>query len=282
MAVALIAPLVALMVALVFYPLALTLWGSLHRIVLTRPGTPYIGLTNYANLFRDSNVTASWVNTFWYVVVAVGVEIVGGLAVALTLHSVRRGQGWLLAAVVLPWALPPVVNSIVWGWIYNPSYGLLNGVLYNLHLIPSYQVWFNNRATALVLIALVHAWRMLPLSAVILLAALKSVPDELYEAARIDGANGLSAFRWVTFPLISGGLAIALTQATVFALNIFDEAYVLAGTGLSTRSTLIQVYLSAFQNLHFSYGMALSFLLMIVALAVSVFYVARVYREVQY
>jgi multiple sugar transport system permease protein len=270
------------MAALVFYPLGLTIWGSLHHINPTHASAPFIGIRNYTDLFHDTGVTKSWINTFWYVVIAVSIEVGGGLLIALTLNSLKVGQGWLLAAVVLPWALPPVVNSIVWGWIYNPSYGLLNGMLYQLGLISHYHVWFNHRAMALFLIALVHAWRMLPLSAVILLAALKSVPRELYEAAQIDGTNALSSFRSVTLPLISGGLAIALTQATVFALNIFDEPYVLDGTSLSTRSTLVQVYLSAFQNLHFSYGMALSFLLMVAALAISIFYVLRIYREIQY
>ncbi len=153
----------------------------------------------------------------------------GGLAAALLLNAVKTGRRWLLAATVLPWALPPVINAIVWLWIYNPSYGLLNGVLKARGAIAANHVWFNDRATALVLIGLVHVWRMMPLTAVILLSALQGVPADLIEAARLDGAGPVQRFRFVTLPLISGGLAIALSQSTVFAFNLFDEAWILNG-----------------------------------------------------
>ena len=110
---------------------------------------------------------------------AVVVETLGGLAAALLLNAVKTGRRWLLAATVLPWALPPVINAIVWLWIYNPSYGLLTGVLKATGVIAANHVWFNDRATALVLIGLVHVWRMMPLTAVILLSALQGVPSEL-------------------------------------------------------------------------------------------------------
>jgi multiple sugar transport system permease protein len=123
---------------------------------------------------------------------------------------------------------------------------------------------------------------MMPLTAVILLAALQSIPRDLYEAARLDGAGPIKSFRLVTLPLISSGLAIALSQSTVFAFNLFDEAWILAGSSLGTRSVIIQVYLTAFQNLRFSSGMALSILAMLASLLVSLIYVLRVYRETRY
>ena len=156
--------------------------------------------------------------------IAVVLETVGGLAAALLLHRIRRGRQWLLAALVLPWCLPPVVNALVWLWIYNPSYGLLNGILLSLGAIDGPQVWFNDRGTALFLVALVHVWRMMPLTAIILLAALQSIPQDIYDAAKLDGAGPVQRFRLVTLPLIAGGMAIALSQSTVFAFNLFDEA----------------------------------------------------------
>jgi multiple sugar transport system permease protein len=272
-------PIMLLMAALVFYPLVVTIWDSLHRVDPMRVGTPFIGLKHYQEMLTDSDVQVAWVNTIWYVLLAVTLETIGGLLVALLLASLKVGRTWVLAAVILPWALPPVVNAVVWSWVYNPSYGLLNGLLERLGLISSPQVWFNDRGTALVLIALVHVWRMLPLTAVIVLAALQGIPKELYEAASIDGASLWRSFRSITLPLLAGALAIALTQSTVFAFNLFDEAFVLNGSSLDTRPLLVQVYISAFQNLHFSYGMALSVVLMLVSLAVSVVYVRFVYRE---
>ncbi len=276
---ALAAPIILVMGALVIYPVLLTLWDSLLRVDPLKAGTPFVGLKNYADLMVDPAVQTSWINTVAYVVLAVVAETLAGLGAALLLDSVYTGRRWLLAAVVLPWALPPVVNAIVWLWIYNPSYGVLNGLLKGAGLIASNHVWFNDRTTALVLIAIVHVWRMMPLTAVILLAALQGVPRELLDAAKLDGAGPVQRFRFVTLPLISGGLAIALSQSTVFAFNLFDEAWILAGSSLDTRTVVAEVYMSAFQNLRFSYGMALSVLLMLASLLVSLVYVLRVYRE---
>lgn len=275
-------PIIVIMGGLVFVPLGSTLWDSLFRIDPMRAGTPFVGLQNYLSSLTDPAVSQAWLNTGAYVVLAVVLETLGGLGAALLLSQVKYGRQWLLAALVLPWCLPPVVNAIVWLWIYNPSYGLLNGVLKSVGLISDNVVWFNNRAAALVLVTLVHVWRMLPLTAIILLAALQAIPQELYEAAKLDGAGPFKSFRMVTLPLISGGLAIALSQSTVFALNLFDEAWILNGASLDTRTAIIQVYMSAFQNLHFSRGMALSVVIMIASLLVSTLYVLRVYRETSY
>ncbi|HTI02239.1 MAG TPA: sugar ABC transporter permease [Acidisoma sp.] len=272
-------PIIILMGSLVFWPLILTFWDSLHRVDPMRFGTPFVGLRNYLNLFSDSDVRAATINTLTYVVVAVVVETLGGIAAALLLNAMGPARKWMLAAVILPWALPPVVNSIIWLWIYNPSYGVLNGVLHMLGLISHNHVWFNDRWTALFLIALVHIWRMLPITAVIVLAGLQSVPQELYEAARMDGAGAFSRFGWITLPLVAPSLAIAMTQSTVLAFNLFDEAWILNGSSGDTRTLLIQVYMSAFQDLHFSYGMALSVLVMFASLAVSLIYVLRIPGE---
>jgi multiple sugar transport system permease protein len=275
-------PIIVIMGSLVFLPLVTTFVDSLYRIEPMRAGSPYVGFGNYAALATDTNVRLAWLNTLIYVVIAVVLETVGGLAAALLLNKVRLGRRWLLAALVLPWCLPPVVNAIVWLWIYNPSYGLLNSILQSVGIISQNKVWFNDRETALFLVALVHVWRMMPLTAIILLASLQSIPADLYEAAKLDGAGAIKSFRLVTLPLISGGLAIALSQSTVFAFNLFDEAWILTGSSLDTRTVIIQVYMSAFQNLKFSFGMALSILAMIASLVVSLIYVLKVYRETRF
>ena len=275
-------PIILVMASLVFVPLVTTVLDSLYRIDPMRPGTPFVGLLNYQNLATDSNVQHATWNTLVYVVLAVVLETLGGLAAALLLNKVRHGRQWLLAILVLPWCLPPVVNALVWLWIYNPSYGVLNNLLKAIGLISENQVWFNDHHTALLLISLVHVWRMLPLTAIILLAALQAIPGDLYEAAKLDGASRFKCFRMITLPLIAGGLAIALSQSTVFAFNLFDEAWILNGASLDTRSLIIQVYMSAFQNLKFSYGMALSVLAMIASLLVSMVYVLKVYRETRF
>jgi multiple sugar transport system permease protein len=276
------APIIIIMGGLVILPLIVTVIDSFFRVEPMKQGTPFVGLRNYFNLMTDSQVLQSWANTFIYVAIAVAIETLGGLAAALVLNKARIGRRWLLAIVVLPWCLPPVVNAIIWLWIYNPSYGLLNALLRSVGLITENHVWFNDRFTGLLLISVVHAWRMMPLTAIILLAALQSIPANLYEAARIDGATAWRQFSLITLPLISGGMAIALSQSTVFAFNLFDEAWILNGSSMDTRSIMVQVYMMAFQNLKFSLGMGLSILAMIASLVVSAIYVLRVYKETRF
>jgi len=163
--------------------------------------------------------------------------------------------------------------------IYQPGAGLLNGILVAFGLPFDNHVWFNDKTSAIIAVVVVHIWRMLPLTIVIVLAAMQSIPGELYEAARIDGANRLSMFGSITLPLVRSAIAIAMTNSTVAAFNFFDEAWVLAGSSLDTRPILVQIYLEAFQNLHFSYGMAMSLVVTLVSLAVSLVYVVRVYRN---
>ncbi len=278
----LVLPIVAIIGGLVWYPLLLTLWDSLHRVDPMYAGQPFVGLREYTRLFRSGDVSAAWVNTLTLVVLAVAAETVGGIAVALLLNRMRWGRKWLLAVVILPWAMPPVVNAVIWLWIYNPSYGLLNGALRAAGLISTDRVWFNNRATALCLVVVVHVWRTLPLTAVIVLAALQGIPTALLEAGRLGGAGPWRCFREITLPLIAPAIAIAMTQSTITAFNLFDEAWILAGASLGTRTLLIETYMLAFQNLHFSSGMALSVLVMLASLIVSVVYVARSGRAVAY
>jgi multiple sugar transport system permease protein len=274
----LVAPIVLTMAALVFFPLLQTVWDSLHRINPMQPGTPFVGAANYVNMLSDADLGRASINTFIYVAIAVVVETLVGILAASLINQVKRGRQWLLAAVILPWALPGVVNAVIWMWIYQPGAGLLNGILMLFGLPFENHVWFNDRVSAIIAVSVVHIWRMMPLTIVIVLAAMQSIPDHLYEAARIDGATRPQMFLSITLPLVRSAIAVAMTNSTVAAFNLFDEAWVLTSTSADTRPVLIQIYLETFQNLHFSYGMALSLVLTIVSLLVSLIFVLRVYN----
>lgn len=278
----LVAPILLTMVGLVFYPLTQSLWDSLHRVNPMQPGTPFIGLGNYTRMLTDAQLNTSWFNSFIYVVLSVAAETVFGVLAAALINQVRVGRRWLLAAVVLPWALPGVVNAVIWMWIYHPGAGLLNGILTALGLPYENHVWFNERASAIIAVTVVHVWRMMPLTVVIVLAAMQSIPSHLYEAARIDGATRFQMFTGITLPLIRTALAVSMTNGTVQAFNLFDEAWVLGGASLETRPVLVQIYLETFQNLQFSYGMALSLAITVVSLLISLVYVLRVYRSTRF
>ena len=278
----LVAPILLTMVGLVFYPLTQSFWDSLHRVNPMQPGTPFIGLGNYTRMLTDAQLNTSWFNSFIYVVLSVAAETVFGVLAAALINQVRVGRRWLLAAVVLPWALPGVVNAVIWMWIYHPGAGLLNGILTALGLPYENHVWFNERASAIIAVTVVHVWRMMPLTVVIVLAAMQSIPSHLYEAARIDGATRFQMFTGITLPLIRTALAVSMTNGTVQAFNLFDEAWVLGGASLETRPVLVQIYLETFQNLQFSYGMALSLAITVVSLQISLVYVLRVYRSTRF
>ena len=277
-----VTPIVVTMLALVLVPLGQTMWDSLHRINPMQAGTPFIGAANYTRMLGDANVATAWINTLVYVAIAVTVETVVGILAAALINQVKVGRQWLLAAVILPWALPGVVNSVIWLFIYQPGAGLLNGILVAFGLPFENHLWFNDKASAMLAVITVHIWRMLPLTIVIVLAAMQSIPRHLYEAAHIDGATRPQMFFSITLPLIGSAVAVAMTNSTVAAFNIFDEAWVLAGASVETRPILVQIYLETFQNLRFSYGMALSLVLTAVSLLVSLIFVLRFYRPTRF
>ncbi|KAA0695768.1 sugar ABC transporter permease [Neorhizobium sp. P12A] len=278
----LVLPIFITMAALVFYPVGRTVWDSLHRVNPMQAGTPFVGLENYTRMLSDAQLGTTWINTLLYVVLAVAAETIFGVLAAALINQVKVGRQWLLAAVILPWALPGVVNAVIWLWIYQPGAGLLNGILSAMGLPFDNHVWFNDRTSAIIAVTVVHVWRMMPLTIVIVLAAMQGIPAHLYEAARIDGATRAQMFCLVTLPLVRSAIAVAMTNATVNAFNLFDEAWVLSGASLATRPVLVQIYLETFQNLHFSYGMALSVVITLVSLLVSLVYVLRVYRNTRY
>jgi multiple sugar transport system permease protein len=272
-------PILITMAGLVFYPLASTGWDSLHRVDPLQQGTPFVGLANYVRMFGDREVGQSWFNTFKFVVITVTAETVIGVAAASLINQIKRGRQLILAAVVVPWALPAVVSSVIWQWIYAPGAGLLNGVLVFLGFDYENHLWFNDSLSATLLICVVHVWRMLPLTIVIVLASMQSIPGDLYEAAIMDGASRFAMFREITLPLTRSAIAVAMTNATVAAFNLFDEAIVLTRNSVETRPILLQIYLEAFKKFHFSYGMALSLTVTLVSLMISLNYVMRIYRS---
>jgi multiple sugar transport system permease protein len=258
----LILPAMAAVAVLVLYPMVHGFQQSIRSggfLFGEQPG--YVGLRNYRDVLHDPAARDAMRHTAEYVVLAVALEMVLGIFVAVTLHRVFRGRGMVLAVLILPWALPSVVSGVLWRRVFDPDNGLLNSVLLNLHVISQPHVWLASGRGAIVYITLVHVWGVLPLVSLIFLAGLQSIPDEVYSASSVDGAGPLRQFRYVTLPLLRPSIAIALTVGTLLAISIFDEIYVLNGTALNTRSILIQVYNTTLAQADFAHGTALAFLL---------------------
>lgn len=268
-----IIPLIILMFGLVFYPAALTFIDSFKSLKLTMPDdTHFIGLSNYVTLLNDPDVLIAFKNTFWYFILALILEFFGGLLIALVLKDKFIGRGWMLAIVILPWAFPPVVSATIWKLIFDPTYGPVTQILTNMGIVQTSGSLLAKPGVAIFIIALVHAWKMIPLVAMILLAALQAIPKEIHQAAKIDGAGTWKDFLHITLPLLKPAIAIVLTQITIASINLFDEIYVLTGTALDTRSIMTENYLIAFRQLNLGLGMAMSFLTTVVILVICLIY----------
>jgi multiple sugar transport system permease protein len=259
---AMVVPALVAVGLLILYPLVEGFRESIRSggfLFGEKPG--YVGLRNYRDVLNDPVSRDAMRHTVEYVLLAVSMELVLGIAVAVTLHRVFRGRGFVLAVLILPWALPSVVSGVLWRRVFDPDNGLLNTVLLNLHVISQPHVWLASGFGAIVYITIVHVWGVLPLVSLIFLAGLQSIPDEVYSASAVDGAGPWRQFRHVTLPLLRPSIAIALTVGTLLSISIFDEIYVLNGTALNTRSILMQVYNTTFVTADFAHGTALAFLL---------------------
>jgi len=267
------APVVVLMVVFVVYPLVLGVNMSAHSIDFGVSTTQrFVGLQNYTNVLTNPDTKAAVLHTAGYWIISVSLELLIGLAAALALNRPFRGRGLVLALLILPWALPGVVSGLLWSRILDPSTGLLNSVLLQLHVIHSYKLWFSSTVWSVTLISFVQAWTVAPLTTLILLGGLQGIPRDLYEGAAVDGASGYSRFRYITLPLLQPSIAIALTVGAVVAFGIFDVIFVLNGTALESRSLMMQVYLTTFEDLNFGEGVALAFVITALTALVVLFY----------
>ncbi len=278
----LVSPLVVFIGALSFVPTADTTVEAFFRVMPLDPPTRFTGLGNFRDLFANPVILTAWVNTAVYVAIGVLLSVVLGVAIAVALKRRFRFRGVLLALVVLPWALPAVVEAVIWGWIYNPTFGVLNSALHSVHAVGGYHLWLGlDRWLTILLIEIVQVWQITPLSALIILAGLQSVPQDLYEAARVDGAGAMSSFRRITLPLIRPAVAVATVEALVLSLNIFDQVYILNGIAPLGSSVMLQTYVTTFENLNFGGGYALSLLVTAATALLSMAALALLYRRVE-
>lgn len=280
---ALVTPLAVFIIGLALIPTAVTVVEAFFKVQPLNPPDSFTGFGNFVHIFRDDSIVSSMVNTAYYAVIGVVLSTVLGIFMAVTLQKPFRGRAVLIAVLILPWALPGVVEGIIWSGIWDSNTGLLNSVLTSLHLLSHYQVFLgHNHLVTVLVIELVQVWQMTPLSTLLVFAALQNIPGDLYEAAELDGASGWKAFTRITLPLARPGIAIAMVQAVIATLNVFDQPYVLNGAASTGASVMEQTYFVSFQNLDFGEGYALSLLVTVATIVVSLAVVKLVYRPVKY
>ncbi len=276
------APALLAIFLLIGYPMVYSLWLSFHRYNLKRPRLfQFIWLENYLTILTSEEFwSALWV-TLLFTALGVATVIVLGVLIALLLNGSFPGRGFVRTVVLIPWAIPPVVNGLMWQWLYDAKVGALNGLLVTLGLLKSYRGWLSDPSGALLALVTAHVWNALPFAVVLLLAALQTIPGELYDAAQVDGSDGWHLFWHVTFPWLSQPLLIVLILQTILAIRVFDIIYVLTAGGPGTATTTLtwQTYLTTFESLDFGLGNAYAYIVGIITMGLAVFYFRMLYAR---
>jgi trehalose/maltose transport system permease protein len=249
---------------------------SFYRLILTLPwlGQKFVGLENYQDLITDPIALKSLTTTVVFVAVTTTLEVAFGLGMALVLNEVFRGRGLLRALVLIPWAIPTVVSSQMWRFIFNDQYGALNLFLFgartNAYLAPLADPFL-----APIAIMVAEVWKTTSFATLIILAGLQSISDDLYEAASIDGMTLWQRFRYITLPLVKPALVLALLFRTIDALRVFDLVFVMTQGGPADATNVISYYgyKKVFAEGMVGYGSAVAVGIFLVSFVLAVFYI---------
>ncbi len=268
-----LAPALVVVALVALYPLGLTIFQSFtDKQFLALEPTKWIGLENYRTLIHDSIFRDSIVTTVKFTLITVSFEFVLGLIIALVVNSNFKGRGVMRAVMLIPWAIPTVVSAQMWKWMYDYIFGVINDAGVRLHILNHSVAWISQPSTALASVAAVDIWKTTPFVALILLAGLQVIPQDLYEAADVDGASKLVQFWRITLPLLRPAILVALIFRTLDALRVFDVFYVFFGDRVDTQTMAIYDQNTIVSVGNVGYGAAISVaIFLIIALFVVIY-----------
>ncbi|MCY4146025.1 MAG: sugar ABC transporter permease [Chloroflexi bacterium] len=271
------APAVLIIASTILVPFGIAVFLSLHNWNLKRPGRErFVGLENYIDWLGDSDFWEPLQTTFTFAIGSVVVILVISLLVALLLNEEFPGRGVLRALLLIPWAIPSVVNALLWKWLLNPQYGLVNAVAYELGIITEYQNVLGSMPSVMIWLIIAYSWIHIPLATLLLLSGLQTIPGDIYESAIVDGAGIWQRFAFITFPLLRPMLSIVIIFEMIFALKVFDIIFVLTAGGPADATNVLgwQIYTETFRKLDFGAGSSIAMLLGAITLALAIiFYV---------
>jgi trehalose/maltose transport system permease protein len=271
-------PALAVVAFVAFYPLGKTVYYSFtdQQFLAGLQPTKWIGLRNYKDLIHDTDFRHSiWV-TVKFTLITVSIEFVLGMIIALVVNSNFKGRGMMRGVMLVPWAIPTVVAAQMWKWMYDDVFGVINDAgVHRLHLLHHSVAWISQPSTALGAVCAVDIWKTTPFVALLLLAGLQVIPNELYEAARVDGATALQQFWRITLPLLRPAILVALIFRTLDALRVFDIFNVFFGSRTDTQTMAIYDQNTIVSIGDVGYGSAISVaIFVIIGLFVVVYAVA--------
>jgi len=275
-------PILFMLGGIFIYPICVAIRLSFYNAQMASfSNAKYIGLQNYWNILHDPFFWSSLKLTLIYSVCTVIGSYVVGLFLAVMLNNRFKGRAFARAIIVLPWAIPDLAALLIWGWMFDPQYGILNYLLWSAGIVQQGFSWLSNTSMAMPSILIVTIWKWFPFSALILLAGLQSIPQDLYEAAYIDGANRIQCFFNITLPGLRAVSKILLLLLSVWSFGSFVIIYILTGGGpaRATETLSIQVYMKAFRFGQVGEADALGMFLLLIALVFSIVYFKFILKE---
>jgi len=264
-----------------FYPIVQTVIFSLHELKYTMDWwqTPFIGLRNYMSALRSTKFWLSLRYTLYFSVVSVFLEFWIGLGMALATFWVHpRLRGILRAIIIIPWAIPPIIQASMWKWLFNPDVGMIGDILVKLGLVSKPPPFLVDRLLAMHSVILADVWKTSSIVAIFLMAGLAAIPQDIYDAAKVDGARAWFRFRKITLPMLSPTIVVAVLFRSMDALRVFDIVYGLTGGGPGTTTETLSsfAYKFYFRYTNFGMGSTYAIVVFLFVMAVSFFYIRRV------
>jgi ABC-type sugar transport system permease subunit len=269
--------------AISIYPVLLGLWLSFRDTTLALPFDTFVGFDNYRQIISDSQFWNAWVHTIQFTAVSTLLETLLGLMMALVLYETFRGRGIVRAAMLVPWAIPTVVTSKMFGWLFDGQNGIVNYLLLSAGLIKENVNWYGSPDFALATIIIADVWKTTPFMALLLLAGLQTIPHSLAEAAKVDGANVWQHFWYVRLPLLTPTLLIASMFRALDAFRIFDLVYVLTGGGPADATEVLSTftYKNLFSALQVGYGSALATMMFLTEIVIALIFGVFLLRKMR-
>ena len=276
----LLLPCLLLLLISVILPVVLTFRYSLKYYNLTEPqNEKFIWFENYVKIFKDPHFYNALYNSVLILVMVMIIGLVFSIITGLVLNVKSKINPVLTALVIIPWAMPPIVNGIMWKFIFFPGYGFMNKILMNLHLIKNPISWTDNRYLFLLVMSIVVSWRIIPFSSLVILANLQNIPESYYDTVKVFGGNKFQEFYYVTLPMLLPSIGVVLINLTTTALSIFDEVIAISGYQFEIQTLLVYNYSTTFNFLDFGYGSAISYVVMILSGIFGYFYVRNMAYE---
>ena len=283
LAAVLLLPAALIIFGLLIFPMLSSFTMSFTKMDLLNPASSkdFAGVGNYLEALKNPSFWAAFGKTWYFALLTVLIETTLGLGIALILNQEFRGRSFVRGLIILPWALPYVVNGIMWKWIFDANYGAFNALLTQIGLLKSYQIWLGDPWAAFHIVIFANIWKETPVAVLLILAALQAVPKELKEAAMVDGATGMQCFRKIILPILQPVIMVVLVLKTIWALKEFDLIYIMTKGGPADATNVLTYYIyqNTFKFLKFGYGSALAYLLTLAATLFVFIYIKKMLAD---